>query len=98
MVQVVKKEWHQVTSEFKLDFDQDLLSEIYPDKSEEEIEQFLKDLESGDILIEDVILDASDNDVALEWDHHYDDWWTDRKGGYDITYDIDSDTNFVERD
>ncbi len=94
MVQVVKKEWHQVTSEFKLDFDQALLSQIYPEKPEEELIQFLQDLESGEILVEDVIADASYNDVPLDWDHAYDDWWTDRKGGYDITYEIDSDTNF----
>ena len=25
--------------------------------------------------------------VDIDWDHEYDDWWTDRKGGYDITYD-----------
>jgi hypothetical protein len=75
-----------------------LLSEIYPEKPEEELIKFLEDLESGDILIDDVIADAMDNDVELEWDHHYDDWWTSRKGGYEITYEIDSETNFRRSD
>lgn len=98
MVTVVKHEWHQVDSQLELEFDIDLLSEIYPDKSEEELEQFLTDIESGDILIDDVIHDAIDNDVELEWDHTYDDWWTSRKGGYEVTYEISSPTNFVEKD
>jgi hypothetical protein len=88
MVQIVKKEWHQVTSSYKLDIDEALLSEIYPDMSEKELAKFLEDIESGDAVVDDVISDASDNDVELEWDHDYDDWWTDRKGGYEVTYEL----------
>lgn len=98
MVQVVKKEWHQVTSEFYLDFDTELLEEIYPDKSEEELETLLKEIESGDVLVDDVISDAMDNSVDLEWNHERDDWWTDRKGGYDVTFEVITETDFVERD
>lgn len=96
MVMVVKKEWHQVTSEYELEFDSDLLSEIYPDKSEEEIEELLADIESGDVIVDDVISDAMDNNVDLEWDRTYDDWWTERKGGFDVTYEVNSPTNFKE--
>lgn len=88
MVTIVKHEWHQVDSQFELDFDLDLLSEIYPEKSEEELEKFLIDLENGEIDIEDVVADAEESNVHLEWDRVYDDWWTDRKGGYDITYEL----------
>lgn len=88
MVTIVKHEWHQVDSQFELDFDAALLSEIYPDSSEEEIEQLLTDLQNGDADIDDIVSDAINNDVELEWDHTYDDWWTDRKGGYDITYEV----------
>lgn len=94
MVMVVKKEWHQVSSEFRLEFDIELLSEIYPDKDEEELEALLKDIESGDVIVDDIVSDAMDNDVELEWNHEYDDWWTHRKGGYEVTYDVDSPTNF----
>lgn len=96
MVKVVKKEWHQVSSEFELEFDTYLLGRIYPDKSEEEIEELLADIESGDVIVDDIVSDAMDNDVELEWDHTYDDWWTDRKGGYEITYDVNSPNNFKE--
>lgn len=88
MVTIVKHEWHQVDSQSELDFDAELLSEIYPDLSEEEIDQLLTDLQNGDADIDDIVSDAINNDVELEWDHTYDDWWTDRKGGYDITYEI----------
>lgn len=89
MVTIIKKEWHQVSSEFSLVFDLVLLSEIYPDKDDEELETLLKDIQSGNVSVDDVVSDAMDNDVELEWNHDYDDWWTDRKGGYEITYEVD---------
>ena len=88
MVTVVKHEWHHVDSQFELDFDSELLSEIYPDLSEEEIEQLLTDLQNGDADIDDIVADAINNDVDLEWDRTYDDWWTERKGGFDVTYEV----------
>jgi hypothetical protein len=43
--------------------------------------------------IDQVIEDALDNGIDIEWEPEYDDWVTDRKGGYEITYDIvDEDT------
>ena len=38
--------------------------------------------------IDQVIEDALDNGIDIEWEPEYDDWVTDRKGGYEITYDI----------
>jgi hypothetical protein len=89
MVQVLKKEWHQVTSISTLDVDQDILGEIYPDESEEELTQILENLDNESMSIDDIIDAARENNVDLAWDHIHDDWWTDRKGGYDITYEID---------
>lgn len=88
MVTLVKHEWHSVDSQFELELDEDLLSEIYPDMDEDEIAAMLKQIESGEIDIDDVMTDAFENDVELEWDRVYDDWWTDRKGGYDVTYEV----------
>ena len=87
MVSVVKSEWHQVEKRYGIEIDADMLIEIYPDKEEEEIEVILKGLEDGTYDIEDVINEAWDNDVEIEWDYlNEDDWWTDRKGGYEVTY------------
>jgi len=88
MVQVMKHEWHQVDAQYLTEIDEDLLSEIYPDLDDDEIAQKLSDLESGEITVDDIINDADEEGVEIEWDSHYEDWWTSRKGGYEVTYDI----------
>ena len=88
MVTVVKSEWHQVEKRYSAEFDTDLLSEIYPDKNKTEIRKLLKQLESGEADIDTVIEDAG-WDVDIDWDWmDEDDWWTDRKGGYEVTYEV----------
>jgi hypothetical protein len=91
MVTLVKHEWHSVDSQFEIELDEDLLSEIYPDLDEDEITSLLKQIEDGEVDIDEVIDEASANDVDVEWDRVYDDWWTERKGGYNITYEVKSD-------
>lgn len=88
MVMISKKEWHQVSSEYLIDLTVELLGEIYPDKDEEELATLLKEIEDGEADIDVLMADANDNDVEIEWNHEYDDWWTHRKGGYEITYEL----------
>ena len=88
MVTLVKHEWHQVDSQFEIELDEALLSEIYPELDEDEISEKLAQIESGEISIEEIVEEASDNNVDLEWDRTYDDWWTERKGGYEVTYEL----------
>lgn len=88
MVTIVKHEWHQHDRQYAIELDETLLSEIYPDLDEDEIAQKLSDIESGEVDYEEVLNDANDNDVEIEWDFQYDDCWTDRKGGYDVTYEL----------
>ena len=88
MVTLVKHEWHQVDSQFALELDEGTLSEIYPDLDDEEIAEKLRQIEEGEIDVEEIVNDAWENDVELEWDRQYDDWWTDRKGGYEVTYEL----------
>ena len=93
MVTVVKHEWHQHDRQYAIEIDEALLSEIYPDLDEDEIKQKLAGIESGDIDYEEVLDDANENDVDIEWEFQYDDCWTDRKGGYEVTYELgDSDS------
>jgi hypothetical protein len=90
MVTIVKSEWHQVEKRYALEFDEDMLAEIYPDLDEDEIAAFLSEIESGERDIEDVINAAWENGVDFDWDWlDEDDWWTDRKGGYDVTYSLE---------
>jgi hypothetical protein len=88
MVTIVKHEWHQHDRQYAIEIDEALLSEIYPDKEEDEIKVILDGISDGTYDYEDVLNDASDNDVEIEWEFQYDDCWTDRKGGYDVTYEL----------
>ena len=93
MVTIVKHEWHQHDRQYAIEIDEALLSEIYPDLDEDEIKQKLADIEAGEIDYEEVLDDANENDVDIEWEFQYDDCWTDRKGGYEVTYELgDSDS------
>lgn len=90
MVYVVKSEWHQVEKRYGLQIDEDTLAQIYPDLEEEEISEMMEDLESGELGIEEVVDAAWEEGVDLDWDWlDEDDWWTDRKGGYEVTYKIE---------
>ena len=90
MVSVVKSEWHQVEKRYGLEIDANLLSEIYPELDEDEIESKLAELASGEEDIYTILGDAYDNDVDIDWDYlNEDDWWTDRKGGYEVTYSLE---------
>ena len=94
MVTAVKHEWHQHDRQYTIDINEDLLAEIYPDLGPGEISHMLKNLEEGLLDVDDIINDAWENDVEIEWEFQYDDCWTDRKGGYEVTYEIDEDYNF----
>jgi len=88
MVTIVKHEWHQHDRQYAIEIDEALLSEIYPDLDEDEIKVILDGIAGGTYDYEDVLNDALDNDVEIEWEFQYDDCWTDRKGGYDVTYEL----------
>jgi len=88
MVTLVKHEWHQVDAQFAFELDAEKLSEIYPDKDENEIEEMLQQIANGEVDLEVLLQEAYDNDVEIEWDRQYDDWWTDRKGGYEVTFEV----------
>lgn len=92
MVRVVKSEWHQVEKRYSIDLDEALLSEIYPDLGEGELSHLLKNLDEGIADIDDIVNDAHDEGVDIDWDWlDEDDWWTDRKGGYEVTYKVQTD-------
>ena len=98
MVTIVKHEWHQHDRQYAIEIDETLLSEIYPDLDEDEIKQKLADIELGELSYEEVLDDANENDVDIEWEFQYDDCWTDRKGGYDVTYELGDESSWVEPD
>ena len=89
-MRIIKSEWHQVEKRYAIDIDENIINEIYEDATVEEIEEIMRQLKEGELDASTVIEDAWTNDVDLDWDWlDEDDWWTDRKGGYDVTYEID---------
>lgn len=94
MVTLVKHEWHSHDRQYAFELDAELLSEIYPDLDEDEIANMLTQIENGEVDIDTIIGEAYDNDVEIEWDFQYDDCWTDRKGGYDVTYELGDDNSW----
>lgn len=96
MVTIVKHEWHQHDRQYAIEIDENILAEIYPELDDVEIAEKLQGLEEGDISVDEIVEDAYNNDVELEWDFQYDDCWTDRKGGYEVTYEMGDESSWVE--
>jgi DNA-directed RNA polymerase subunit RPC12/RpoP len=94
MVTLVKHEWHQVDSQFAYELTDDILAEIYPDLDEDELAEKMRQIEEGEISVEEILEDADNEGVDIEWDRQYDDWWTERKGGYDVTYELGDDDSW----
>ena len=91
MVMIVKSEWHQVEKRYSIELDRDQLGEIYPDLDPAELDLRYMLLEAGDVTAEEVMQDARDAEIDFDWEWlDEDDWWTDRKGGYDVTYEVDN--------
>jgi hypothetical protein len=98
MVRVVKSEWHQVEKRYGYDFDEGILSEIYPDMDEADIQALLEGIISGETDVDQIIQDSYDNNVDIDWEWlDEDDWWTDRKGGYQITYEVSENQSVNEK-
>jgi len=94
MVTLVKHEWHQCDVQYTYELDLDTLAQIYPDMKKKELKALLKQIEKGEADIEDIVNDAWDNDVELEWDHQYDNMWTMSKGGYDVSYELGDEDSY----
>ena len=89
-MRVIKSEWHQVEKRYAIDIDENIINEIYEDATVEEIEEIMRQLKEGELDASTIIEDASSNDVDFDWDWlDEDDWWTNRKGGYDVTYEFE---------
>lgn len=89
-MRIIRSEWHQVEKRFSLDIERDDIDGIYPESSEEENDQLWQQIIDNDIDFEELRYDAEIQDIYLDWDWmDEDDWWTDRKGGYEVTYEVE---------
>lgn len=86
-----KTEWHQVASEFKYDIDdKDIIEEFGSVQRFKEIishqdQEYRSNLEPHGEEPTDEESDKFWNFVSESDYDREDDWWTDRKGGYDVT-------------
>jgi hypothetical protein len=88
MVTIVKSEWHSVKRRYNLEISLDDVISVY-DVDDNEAEEIYNQIASGKYDIEQFLEDAGENDIWFDWDWmDEDDWWTDRKGGYDVTYEV----------
>lgn len=76
-MKIIKKEYHTVVSEFTYELDDDEIIEQF-----ESVETFKALLDEDDWDVIDFI-----NQSDYE---RYDDWVTDRKGGYEVTYEVEN--------
>jgi len=76
-MKIIKKEYHTVVSEFTYELDDDEIIEQF-----ESVENFKALLDEDDWDVIDFI-----NQSDYE---RYDDWISDRKGGYEVTYEIEN--------
>jgi len=90
MVQVIKSEWHQVEKRYGIEIDREVFGQIYSDiEDEAEIDLMFLQFENGQLDPEEVFQKAWDESVDIDWEWlDEDDWWTDRKGGYDVTFEV----------
>jgi hypothetical protein len=88
MVQIVKSEWHSVEKRYSLEVTVDDVMAVY-DVDEGEAQEIYEQIISGDLDIDQFIEDGEANNVYVDFEWmDEDDWWTDRKGGYDVTYEV----------
>ena len=92
-----KTEWHQVSSEFKYDCPDDAIIETFG--SVDRFKELLSHQEQEfNSKIKPHGEKPTDEESDKLWDfiaeldyEREDDWWTDRKGGYDVTYNYNED-------
>lgn len=75
-MKIIKKEYHTVVSEFTYELDEEEIIDRF-----ESVENFKALLDEDDWDVIDFI-----NQSDYE---RYDDWVSDRKGGYEVTYEVE---------
>lgn len=75
-MKIIKKEYHTVVSEFTYELDEEEIIDRF-----ESVENFKALLDEDDF---DVLEFINDSDYE-----RYDDWVSDRKGGYEVTYEVE---------
>lgn len=87
-ITIRRHEWHQVDCQSNLTFGIEELQQLYPTASLEDLLNLLENIANGDIDLLDEVLADDWGHGYFEFQDEYNDWWTQRKGGYDVTFEI----------
>lgn len=85
MARIIRSEWHQLERRYSVEVDRKLLKQVYPFRTEAEINRIYDSIMNGNMDLKEVMDDA--DGIEIEWIHDQDDLWSER-GGYDVTYDL----------
>lgn len=85
VIHATMSEWHQVQRKYALEIDVQYIFDLHEgDKTLEECQVIFDKIAEGDMLVEDL---EEVGNFGMDWDYQdEDDWWTMRKGGFDVTY------------
>jgi hypothetical protein len=92
VVTCIKSEWHQVERQYGIEIDLQYVRDLFLEhgETEEGCQAIFDKLVSGEMDggdLEDYGYETYTDFYGMDWDWlDKDDWWTDRKGGYDVTY------------
>jgi hypothetical protein len=86
MARIIRSEWHQLERRYSVEVDRRLLKQVYPMYNENQINEMYVSIMSGNTDVKEIMDDAEGLDIV--WAYDGDDLWTDRKGGYDTTYEL----------
>lgn len=86
MARIIRSEWHQLERRYSVEVDRRLLKQVYPMYNESQIDEMYVSIMAGNTDVKEIMDDAEGLDIV--WAHDSDDIWTDRKGGYDTTYEL----------
>ena len=86
VIHATMSEWHQVQRKYALEIDVQYIFDLHEgEKTLEECQVIFNKLAEGEMLVEDL---EEVGNFGMDWDYQDDDdWWTMRKGGFDVTYD-----------
>lgn len=85
VIHATMSEWHQVQRKYSLIIDVQYIFDLHEgDKTLEECQVIFDKIAEGEMPVEDL---EEVGNFGMDWDYQDDDdWWTMRKGGYDVTY------------
>ena len=87
MATIIRSEWHQLERRYSVEVNRKLLHQVYPFYTKEEIDKVYVSIMNGNTDLKE-IMDDAEGVVEIDWAHMHDDVWSDRKGGYDVTYEL----------